>query len=179
MKKSYLIYFFLPLLLTSGCFDTRENSQEPQKPAEASSRAIIVDGRPLGAAGSWNDLTDIPADLADGDDVDDDNALPTILSPDAGNTVTVTRTGADIFAVELSSPATITINTTGWNTNEVDAFLLELKSGTNGVIFSPDTIFDVGRASSTNLFISTSGTTELLFQLAWKELKWYVIQLTP
>jgi len=103
----------------------------------------------------------------------------TTLTAGAGNTCIVTRTGANLFYLfATSTPLTITFDST-WTTGIVGSCLIELEAGTNSVAFPTSVVQNVGRASSTNLTISTTATTELMFQKPQARTLWNVIQLTP
>lgn len=104
---------------------------------------------------------------------------PTVLTADAGGTVVVTRTGANLFAcTATTTPWTITFDST-WTTGDVGTCRIDVGYGTNTPAFPTSVVQNVGRASSTNLQASTTRRTALLFDKAIGETLWNVIQLTP
>lgn len=108
------------------------------------------------------------------------NLLP--LAFGAGNTATILRADTFLgrpFKADLTStPASITFEA-GWPTNEIgDAFVSFFK-GTNSLTMVGATIIDSGRASSTNVLLSSTSRTEVLFHKALGESKFNVIQLVP
>ncbi len=103
---------------------------------------------------------------------------PTPLVAGAGYTVTVVRTGANLFSITATStPMVITFS--GWTTGVVGSCRVEVEMGTNTLGFNTNTVTPVGRAGSTNVFPSTTRRTALLFDKAIGESAFNVITLSP
>lgn len=117
--------------------------------------------------------------LMDGTGLGSETNLPTYLIADAGNTVTVSHADNLFSTTATTTPWTVTVNLAALGTGEVWTALLEVNAGTNSVGFPTNTINNVGRASSTNLQISTTIRTEILLQKPLGSPIVYPVQLTP
>lgn len=105
--------------------------------------------------------------------------LPTYLVANAGNTVTVNHADNLFSTTATTTPWTVTVDLSALGTGEVWTALLEINAGTNSVSMPTNTINNIGRASSTNLQISTTIRTEVLLQKPLGSPIVYPIQLTP
>lgn len=107
---------------------------------------------------------------------------PIVLAFGAGNTATVLRAdtllGRPFRADLTSTPASITFEGS-WPTNEIADAFVSIQKGTNSLTLVGATIIDSGRASSTNVFPSSTNRTEVLFHKALGEAKFYSIQMVP
>lgn len=100
----------------------------------------------------------------------------------AGNTATIMR--ADTLLKRpmrldvTSTPAALTFEAS-WPTNEIADAFVSIQKGTNSLTLVGATVIDSGRASSTNIFPSSTNRTGVLFHKELGESKFYSIQMVP